>query len=961
MAPSSASSIAPPSLGELAAPSATTRAAAVGALGDSPRPEHAAALFAALDDPSWRVRRRAIEALASLARAHERARGTVRRVLTRHLGVDPRADLRGQIAAALAQLDAPLRPGALGAPRTGQAPANDVTRTPANDTASPATPRGQRQRRSGRPPLRSGMALRDEIDDGRDLYDDESWDARYEDDYYRYDYDKPPPALPPSDGLAPLGAVEALVQRLTLELHDEELRPRDGEAVIVPYLQPAVAQVLSPSAYGRLAERIKRAEAERGARRPTIGEPSPRRDPEPPVATLPELAKTARLRRKGEALGAEPDWAALKGALLQALAEAPPSGEAALEAIVLAFHEVVARGPADLRRELSRCVWHDGWASLACWLSSAEFGHWRARARQASGSWLALHNLREATRRHEHYEPLLTRGLEQGSGTVEGALALLTFGGGSLRSLDYPEFRVVGHVALVDLKPEQEQELGELAEGLNRQRQLLNDARRGPEALLSTLSPELWGGLDAEVRRRLVEQIGRSALAYVGLRRVPGLGGVRLRRAHLVEYWQRPGPRPHEIAEARDENPHADPDARALEGLVSALLAELHQPHGGDEAQQTALKELLIEAARAVANCYAWQALPYLRPGDLSSASGLIDALLRCFDHAPRELAQALGVDPAQGLPRLRGGQVGALERRFRRLHREVLRGRKAKGGEGVTYVCKPLPKEVALARGMLGRDCSSFSVPLRALSPHHVYYGIFDEAGQQQQGYLTVYEAWACTKGGAARPMLCLETINEPKGLLGGAQQDLLVIFEAIARSRGLHPGLVLITDRGTWNYANGSELARCRRVRRGTPVWLSPADPVTWRIYQRVCVEARHYSAFDGSYDGGGMLLRHDVDGGEGRSPMALLAPFDPEHDVVRPENLAEARRLASLPPRELRVTCRDEQGDTLGFISGLARVRLGAACRRGAAFAGDEGRKHGAELALVRLAEGARADRA
>ena len=96
--------------------------------------------------------------------------------------------------------------------------------------------------------------------------------------------------------------------------------------------------------------------------------------------------------------------------------------------------------------------------------------------------------------------------------------------------------------------------------------------------------------------------------------------------------------------------------------------------------------------------------------------------------------------------------------------------------------------------RGNLGGDCSSGSVPLRALSPHHVYYGVF-ENGEQQRGYMTVYEAWAEVWDEPARriPVLCLETINVPMRIFNAVQQDLLLIFEAIAWSRGLVGGLVL------------------------------------------------------------------------------------------------------------------------------------------------------------------------
>jgi hypothetical protein len=48
-------------------------------------------------------------------------------------------------------------------------------------------------------------------------------------------------------------------------------------------------------------------------------------------------------------------------------------------------------------------------------------------------------------------------------------------------------------------------------------------------------------------------------------------------------------------------------------------------------------------------------------------------------------------------------------------------------------------------------------------------------------------------------------------------------------------------------------------------------------------------------------------------------LLAPFQPDLDLVETENLAEAKRIAGLPPKRLRLTARDENG-AAGFISEL-----------------------------------------
>jgi HEAT repeat protein len=899
-----------PGPGELCSASASLRAAAVEALGESPRPEHLGALFTALEDSSGRVRRLAVEALTMLAQAHSHTRNTVRRVLRRRLGEDSEAELRGRIAGALTQLNPTWSSGGPAAASRPRLPQQGIA---APAPRPPADAQGQREKRGGRPAPRpcsiTDALYRDEgtyVELGR-LGREEEVDYD-EHRYYDEGYDEGPKALPASDGLASVGPIEALVQRLTQALHPGGAAPAAH--------QPTIAHLLTSATYGRLRGLVKPAPVEHRAL-PAALEAFVRRhglslDADAPVCSLPRLALLPLARREGVASLVEPDWPVLKEALLQALLAAPPADDAEAECVALAFHEAIVNGPEGTREALARAPWHEDWAPLAGWLLSATFGDWGERERQGRGSRLTLRNLREAASRYCARGPQLPQGEARHAPQVR---TLLAAGGGSLRSLDYPAFRVVGHVALVELTPEQDCELRAVAEAIVRYRQIVHDPRRGAEGLLREIAPGLWSELAAETRAGLVERLRLSTLAYIGLRRLPGLARARLRRSHLVEYWQRPGPRPHESAEAGGVEADEDAGARALEGLVLALLSELHQPHGDDEAKRAPLKELLIEAARAAACCYAWQPLPPVRRDDLASAAGLVDALLRCFDHAPRELAQALGVDPSQGLPRLRGGQPGAVEGRFRRLYRELLRGHKAEGGQRITYLCKPLPKEQALARGELGSDCSSSWVPLRALSPHHVYYGIFDEEGRQLPGYLTVYEAWAAAAEGPARPVLCLETINEPKGLLGGVQQDLLVIFEAVARSRGLHPGLVLITDAGTWNYTNGSQLARCRRARHGEPVWLAPADPVSWRVYQQRCEESRYYSAFAPLYDG---TLSLPEAGRTSHRSMPLLAPFDPERDLVQPENLAEARRLAALPVRPVTVTCRDERGEAVGFIS-------------------------------------------
>jgi hypothetical protein len=579
-----------------------------------------------------------------------------------------------------------------------------------------------------------------------------------------------------------------------------------------------------------------------------------------------------------------------------------------VEPVILAFHEAIFEEGSGLRGPLARAPWHEGWLPLVPWIAaSLRPSEMAPRMEGPRGSWIALASVKA------WLAGPCDRVSLDGERTCGAGVAafpeVMARGGGSLASLDYPSFRLVNRSSFAELSPEQRQRLTEIRGQWVQVQAAACNPERGLHALFSLVAPSLWGDLPAEARSALTTTLLRSIAAYLGLRRDPAMASLRLRRSHLVTFGERhfpPGKSPRNLH-------HGHPTERVVEGLVLALLSELHQPVFEEESLQVRLKEMLIESARLVACCHGVYWLPEVdfaqewNPGSL-----LLNELLRCVDHAPLELLQALGMDPRQGLPKLRGGQGSGMEVRFRALLREVTRGSRFTRGEAKeVFHCRPIGKEEALYRGELGRDCSSRSIPLRALAPHSVYYGIFRESGEQVPGYMTVFEAWALVDG-ETRPVLCLETINEPRQILAGVQQDLLVIFEAIARHRGLSPGLVLITQRGTWNYTNGAELFRCRRVRQGQPAWLAPGDPVVWRSYGLSSGEAGHYASFAaGSRDA---LLSLQ----ERSSAMVLLAPLAPDQDTIQPENTGEARRIEALPRRGLRETCRTSAG-LVGFVSG------------------------------------------
>lgn len=504
------------------------------------------------------------------------------------------------------------------------------------------------------------------------------------------------------------------------------------------------------------------------------------------------------------------------------------------------------------------------------------------------------------------------------------ALNLLLAGAGTLRRMDYPSFSLACRpsATLIGLKT--------LAELINLAKELqsfhASISSANAEAVVNLVSDkcqEMRGiTLPAVTCQEIISTFERHVIGYVLLKtRILhsqlAQAPFRLRRKHIRRFWTDHAAgqladltAPETLAELRRDY------ALDLieEGLAHALLDYLHHAWPCGDGQMIVLKEEFSFALRLLALVYTlepplfpWPTAPIDEAG-LECGNDLVDFLLKQIKHAPLELAQALLLPPSQGLPLLNGGQETELERRFQRLLREVAGGAvEAQPGSDVSqhFTCRPLSKIAALDRGALGGDCSSGSVPLRALSPHHVYYGLF--AGEvQQRGYLTVYEAWAETEAGERLPVLCLETINVPLPHFNSVQQDLLLIFEAIAKSRGLYPHLVLITEMGTWNYQNGELLRQSRRFRQGRPVRLGPADPVHWQLYDRLTVEADYYNAFN-------RVSPHH------KGLFRLLAPFQADFDRVQPENLAEAQRLAALPVRKLVVTARSEHG-VAGFISEL-----------------------------------------
>lgn len=423
---------------------------------------------------------------------------------------------------------------------------------------------------------------------------------------------------------------------------------------------------------------------------------------------------------------------------------------------------------------------------------------------------------------------------------------------------------------------------------------------------------------------QVLADIGRHLIAYVALRKeVLPSDVVRIRARHIRRFWHR--------VEELDFRPPGDcPDAvrrwgldAVLEGLAHALLHQAQQRRDEPPGDHAFRREMWHYCVRLIALIRGLQPQPELRmqilrefgsvgsvddgDGGYVDVDGLaraaVDHLSRRILGGPEELCQALGL-PAQGLPRLTGGRLTHTERRFGALRRRLSLGSgESSEDEGIRFECRPLPKALALMRGALGGDCSSATIPLRALLPHYTYYGIFRD-GEQQRGYMTVVEAWAQThEDGEVLRVLCLETINVPIRAFDAVQQDLLLLFDSIARSRGLD-GLVMIHDASTWNYSNEEAIQSTRRVIEGGLVNIEPADPAVFAAYELLAPrEAGTYCPFRSGLD------------------FTLLDPFDPEQDRVQPENLAESARLGSLAPHTPIETCWSG-GEAVGFISAWPR---------------------------------------
>ena len=565
---------------------------------------------------------------------------------------------------------------------------------------------------------------------------------------------------------------------------------------------------------------------------------------------------------------------------------------------------------------------HGWWGTSGAYVNDIP---WERVLDSGIGSQLVLHNLRKNVEDLFHKPDLMK------DHHWNGARKLLLAGGGTLRRMDYPGFTVVCRPSISLLRLETFTELTSLAEELIDLGEWVNMLNReNLEAWIARVYEVLSDILlQKTIFKTIAETLEKHAIAYLVLRErvlreTYQAAPFRLRRKHIQRFWadQERGeiafPVPVDLAALAADFGHE----AVKEALAHALLDHFKDDHELSEEAAHPLKESLLFMLRSISITYhmdvPWRLALGYQPAeeDLEQSQEVANFLIQQTGNAPLELAQTLLINPQQGLPLMTGGRVTDLEQRCRRLVKAIagVSQKKVSDGTARIFTLQPIPKSEALDRGDLGGDCSSGSVPMRALSPHHTYYGVF-ENGEQQRGYITVYEAGAEIESeegsGAQVPVLCLETINVPIRTFDAVLQDLLVIFEAVAKSRGLTGGLVLITSLGTWNYQNGEVLRQSRRFRQGRNVRLYPADPAGWNVYLKLAPEAQRYTAF---FD--------DKNAPRYTGYFRLLAPFQPNLDPVEPENISEARRIAALPPKQLRLIARGKKGPA-GFISELPEI--------------------------------------
>ena len=421
-------------------------------------------------------------------------------------------------------------------------------------------------------------------------------------------------------------------------------------------------------------------------------------------------------------------------------------------------------------------------------------------------------------------------------------------------------------------------------------------------------TPPTWW--DAPERETIVQQVVDDARAYVVLRSERP-GQERIARRTLRRFWRRPDASGvPSLQVLRDQH---GPD-RVLEGLILGLFIQMTDGAPPSSTARAADKQCTIRAMRQLSLAWEFDEPDLLtRPLPLwfddpwlteEEAHAALRTLHRTLEVVPREVAVAIGLTDAQGLPTLLGGARTLLERSMaEHLQRmaPVLDTSNGSDTPATVFELRPLTKVEALSRGDRAGDCSSGTVPFRCMSPHHTYYGVYRD-GVPQRGYLTLVEAWLETPEQPPEPSLVLETVNIPISIFDFVQLDLVHIVEAIAQQRGLAPRIGLVHEWWAWNYSNRDTQWNSRPARGGAQARLHPADPCIWSVYRSLMPrESNTYTPF------------------RPNQTAIQLLPTDPNLDSLQPENIAEAARIRALP-RKTPIPTVTIDDQMVGFISSL-----------------------------------------
>jgi hypothetical protein len=519
----------------------------------------------------------------------------------------------------------------------------------------------------------------------------------------------------------------------------------------------------------------------------------------------------------------------------------------------------------------------------------------------------------------------------------------LSLGVGTINSLDYPEMSLTvdSHVAV--LRSKHADTLRELAGVLSQVRTAMEaalhwkdilDASMGsPVNAMSFRSRLGWIAYERIVRSVFHNCVGYCILSQTefkeDLNRDPLF---RITPKHVRGFWRRVQqglvPQPEFLTPEKITRECGI--QRGLEGLAFGMLSLIQQRAlslGKARRDEGWIRNVLKDALRTIAIARHCDLTPEeirLEPRsdpeyDMRPAR-LLQKLRPCFDHGCTELANDLRL--GRSLP-LVGAKKSALEIEFESLARSI---GKARGAERFTL--RPLSKLQALHRGKSGGDCSTDMIPIRALDPHHVFYAIY-KGRRRMRGYIAVFEAYAMRAEGERERVLCIETINIPGAFFNHAQQDLLCLMDAVAQARGLTSPCVISVSEQTWNYDNHEVLVASRRFVEGIPVALYPADPSYWETYLVTFPNEGGYLSFARDrvphkrsarsvVMKGPVLLSPEQGKPQGPQPdVRMLAPFDPEHEVLQPGTLQEAARIRALPQKVPITILRSSTGEH-GFIS-------------------------------------------